>query len=82
MIKMSALKPNVSRFPFIFFNLAKIGFLAFILTRFQLLKSRLRNCKIRTLDWTKEHAITEFYIFEHLREIEYRCYLLVFATAD
>ena len=35
----------------------------------KLLKSRLWNCKIRTLDWT-------------LREIEHGCCLLVFATAN
>ena len=28
-----------------------------------ILKSRLWNCKIRTLDWTIEHAITEFLDF-------------------
>ena len=31
----------------------------------KLLKSRLWNCKIRTLDWTIERVTTEFYIFEH-----------------
>ena len=33
----------------------------------KLLKSRLWNCKIRTLDWTIEHAITEFLSIERNR---------------
>ena len=32
-------------------------------TKLLMLKSRLWNCKIRTLDWTIEHAITEFLDF-------------------
>ena len=30
-----------------------------------ILKSRLGIVKEKTLDWTTEHAITEFYMFEH-----------------